>query len=1508
MKYNALENPERIKQRFSIRKLSIGAASVLLGTTLLLGAQTQSVHAETTNLTSQSQTTKKVTVNYTDKNNIIIDSETVTGNVNEKVNLKHIPEGYTAKEKAITIKNNENKTSILVTKADSIHKTIKPDASNNIHYDDKQQTKTVNQYVEFYINGRHVSQEHSFVTFKEPVETENGQPTGNYSWDYWTSNHNKPFPAVSINDEIAKIAKSNPNLKNIHLDHIENGTQSDLDGSKNITYTDSDRTIKVYLTSDKTTTHVQMMDIDANMNPNVSTAGQVIKTVDIQGFYGDSISKEDLNTIQNVIQQLTDKGYEIKSNPFNSGNMAYLAENGTIQVGFLHKTKTMPAKRVTFTRNIHYVTEDKKPILLKDNKPAIVTQNATWDIPMIYDYVTKDTTADRAYTANKAKLDAVKSPTYTGYIPDIDTVGAIDNISPQDRVIDTYVTYRKSSDTNPDQTVTQIVNFTLNGKVIGTQTIKGTKGQTTPVEIKIPNGYKLAQDLPKTITLSDTPINIAVKEHKVPFEQAKHTVQYVTTDDTDLESILSTKTYSGDKGSSFPFKPEVPDGFELKSGQNIPTNLTFDNSTTKLYVVHATKTQTINYKDEQGNIVGKQDISGKIGQAVTFKPQVPSGYKIKDGQNIPSMITIGNKVDDIIVVKDVPNPKPAETITQTVNYKDEQGNTVGHQTVSGKKGDNIAFKPNVPSGYKIKDGQNIPPIITIGNKINDIIVVKDTPAPKPDETITQTINYKDEQGNTISHQTVSGKKGDKVDFKPDVPSGYKIKDGQNIPSTITIGDKVNDIIVVKDAPAPKPDETITQIINYKDEQGNIVGHQNISGKKGDKVNFKPDIPSGYKIKDGQNIPATITIGDKVNDIIVVKDTPAPKPDETITQTINYKDEQGNTVGHQNISGKKGDKVNFKPNVPSGYKIKDGQNTPSTITIGNKINDIIVVKDTPAPKPDDQKDRVSQTVQYKDPDGNILSTQVFTGQVGTSMKYKVSLPYGYKVKPGSNVPTSITFTRNNQPIVINIIKENSPSKPETIITQTVNFKDEQGNIVGQQNITGIKGNKVPFKPEIPDGYKLKDGQTIPKTIIIGDKVNDIIVVKDTPDSKPAETITQNINYKDTDGKIIRTDTITGHKGEKVPFKPSVPVGYKLKDGQNIPSTITIGDKVNDIIIVKDTPEQTITQTVNYKNEQGNTVGHQTLTGEKGTTVPFKPEVPNGYKLKDGQNIPTTITMGNKINDIIVVEDTTKSIINYRDPNGNIVSIQTIIGKKGDKVSFTPSVPSGYKIKDGQNIPQVITIGDKVNDIQVVKNNYQTQEIDYVDEHGNTVKQAFIGAQEGSTFPFEPDIPEGYHLDPNAEVPTSITYKKNSKPIKIKVIKDTPDSNNSGSNESKSNNSSSNGFKSNDSGSNGSKSNDSGSNESKSNNSDSNGSKSNDSNSDGSKSNDSNSDGSKSNDADSDGSKSNDSDSNDSKSNDSDSNDSNKTLPQTGSVNEYALIAIGALITALGTSGFLRKKHN
>ena len=1299
MKYNALENPERIKQRFSIRKLSIGTASVLLGTTLLLGAQTQSVHAETTNSTSQSQTTKKVTVNYTDKNNIIIDSETVTGNVNEKVNLKHIPEGYTAKEKAITIKNNENKTSILVTKADSIHKTVKPDASNYIHYDDKQQTKTVNQYVKFYINGRYANQEHSFVTFKEPVETENGQPTDNYSWDYWTSNDDKPFPAVSINDEIAKIAKSNPNLKNIHLDHIENGTQSDLDESKNITYTDSDRTIKVYLTSDKTTTHVQMMDIDANMNPNVSTAGQVIKTVDIQGFYGDSISKEDLNTIQNVIQQLTDKGYKVKSNPFNSGNMAYLAENGTIQVGFLHKTKTMPAKRVTFTRNIHYVTEDKKPILLKDNKPAIVTQNATWDIPMIYDYVTKDTTADRAYTANKAKLDAVKSPTYTGYIPDIDTVGAIDNISPQDRVIDTYVTYRKSSDTNPDQTVTQIINFTLNDKVIGTQTIKGTKGQTTPVEIKIPNGYELAQELPKTITLSDTPINIAVKEHKVPIEQAKHTVRYVTTDDTDLESVLSTKTYSGDKGNSFPFKPEVPDGFELKSGQNIPTNLTFDNGTTVLYVVHATKTQTINYKDEQGNIVGKQDISGKIGRAVTFTPKVPSGYKIKDGQNIPSMITIGNKVNDIIVVKDTPAPKPAETITQTINYKDEQGNTVGHQTVSGKKGD--------------------------------------------------------------------------------------------------------------------------------------------------KINFTPNVPSGYKIKAGQNIPSTITIGDKVNDIIVIKDTPAPKPDETITQIINYKDEQGNTVGHQTVSGKKGDKVNFKPNVPSGYKIKADQNIPSTITIGNKVNDIIVVKNTPAPKPDDQKDRVSQTVQYKDPDGNILSTQVFTGQVSTSMKYKVSLPYGYKVKPGSNVPTSITFTRNSQPIVINIIKENSPSKPETIITQTVNFKDEQGNIVGQQNITGIKGNKVPFKPEIPDGYKLKDGQTIPKTIIIGDKVNDIIVVKDTPDSKPVETITQDINYKDTDGKIIRTDTITGHKGEKVPFKPSVPAGYKLKDGQNIPSTITIGDKVNDIIIVKNTPEQTITQTVNYKDEKGNIVGHQTLTGEKGTTVPFKPEVPNGYKLKDGQNIPTTITMGNKIDDIIVIEDTTNTIINYRDPKGNIVSTQTIIGKKGDKVSFTPSVPSGYKIKDGQNIPKVITIGDKVDDIQVVKDNYQTQEIDYVDEHGNTVKQAFIGAQEGSTYPFEPDIPEGYHLDPNAEVPTSITYKKNSKPIKIKVIKDTLDSNDSDSN------------------------------------------------------------GSKSNDSDFNGSKSNNSDSNDSKSNDS---DSNKTLPQTGSVNEYALIAIGALVTALGTSGFLRKKHN
>lgn len=51
----------------------------------------------------------------------------------------------------------------------------------------------------------------------------------------------------------------------------------------------------------------------------------------------------------------------------------------------------------------------------------------------------------------------------------------------------------------------------------------------------------------------------------------------------------------------------------------------------------------------------------------------------------------------------------------------------------------------------------------------------------------------------------------------------------------------------------------------------------------------------------------------------------------------------------------------------------------------------------------------------------------------------------------------------------------------------------------------------------------------------------------------------INYVDQDGKVIKTDTISGKVGEKVTIKASLPDGYELanKDEQ-IPSSITVGE--------------------------------------------------------------------------------------------------------------------------------------------------------------------------------------------------------------------------------------------------------------------------------------------------------------------------------------------------------------
>ena len=198
---------------------------------------------------------------------------------------------------------------------------------------------------------------------------------------------------------------------------------------------------------------------------------------------------------------------------------------------------------------------------------------------------------------------------------------------------------------------------------------------------------------------------------------------------------------------------------------------------------------------------------------------------------------------------------------------------------------------------------------------------------------------------------------------------------------------------------------------------------------------------------------------------------------------------------------------------------------------------------------------------------------------------------------------------------------------------INYVDKTGNvvnIVGSEMLKGVIGSTIPLpkKLSLPSGYQLVNGQDIPTSVTIKEGKLQTIDVYVEKTSKAPVVQTGLINYVDQDGKVVKTDKISGKVGDKIDVKISLPDGYELanKDEQ-IPNTITVyDDGIKTITInVKKIP-RIQTGTINYVDENGKVIKTDTVSGVVGTSIPVKIVIPDGYELanKDEQ-LPTVITV-------------------------------------------------------------------------------------------------------------------------------------------------------------------------------------------------------------------------------------------------------------------------------------------
>ena len=322
------------------------------------------------------------------------------------------------------------------------------------------------------------------------------------------------------------------------------------------------------------------------------------------------------------------------------------------------------------------------------------------------------------------------------------------------------------------------------------------------------------------------------------------------------------------------------------------------------------------YQDEQGNEIKSDTVSGKTGTTVKINSTVPTGWKLTDGQTVPTEFTF--------------ETTGAKDLTYTIKHAVVTVTADNPKTTNDQLPDNPAMK--YPKGVAHDDlNKNVTRTIIINLPNGNVQRLQDTVA------FTRNANV-DEVDDSVTYTDWTSNNSTWADRTDEIPDNagytklYQDTDGQTLSNSVVQSmavteDMPNVTVVVKYSADA---QTIT--INYLDDQNNSVGTGNLTGETGKKMTIDQaqlNPPTGWVVDDGQTLPITITPGADASKNVVnikVKQLAAVK--------INYLDDQNNVIDTSSLNGEVGKEMQIKKDqlsIPDGWTVDDSQALPITIT-------------------------------------------------------------------------------------------------------------------------------------------------------------------------------------------------------------------------------------------------------------------------------------------------------------------------------------------------------------------------------------------------------------------------------------------------------------------------------------------------------------------------------------------------------------------------------------------------
>lgn len=676
-----------------------------------------------------------------------------------------------------------------------------------------------------------------------------------------------------------------------------------------------------------------------------------------------------------------------------------------------------------------------------------------------------------------------------------------------------------------------------------------------------------------------------------------------------------------------------------------------------------TVTQTVKFKrtaikDLSTNKVsyGNWQVDGN-NQWATYTPPAVAGYT-PNPATVAAVTPNANSGKQTVNVTYTANPQ-----TATIKYVDDDkgGAQVGAvQTIKGPTGSKVTTGIEAPANYQIVGTAPAEYTFTsAGTQQLTVHLKHQTQTATNHRTITRTVNYIDpttKQTKAVTEQSVTLQRSGTKDLVTNSTNWQSWSSGQwaavsaptiagyqvtnpTVAGAMTVTDSTKDQTVTFTYSAATQVLTIKFVDDQKAQQ--LVKTDTRTGATNTKVTLGLTAPTNYQFSGA--IPTDYTFTGQAGQTLTVHlrhATRTVSEQHQVKRTVNYQDpttKQLNPITTQTVNlqrtGMKDlvtNATNWQPwstdqfkavNAPTikGYQIANADAAPALpVTVTTTDQTVTFTY---------RATNQSLTIRYVDDDqqGQVVKTDTVTGTTGAKQQLTLSVPANYQAT--GTLPTSYTFTGNDDLLTIHLRHLVTAVKDTKKVTRTINYRDpltQTVKPVTTQTVTLQRNGKTDHvtkqttwdnwttdhfaavTPPNIKGYHVTNGISAPAMTVGSQTANQTVTFEYVADqSEPTNptdhdnhetiprTLTLSIRYLDDDqvqAQVGPVKAITGMTGQTVTLPIQAPVNYLLVG--NYPSTYHFTGEVDPAPLlvhlkhqIRPVHEQKmVTRTINYLDPQ------------------------------------------------------------------------------------------------------------------------------------------------------------------------------------------------------------------------------------------------------------------------------------------------------------------------------------